>query len=83
MHVHRNRRYEEEIVMLMWHKKGEQRMIENSQTENTDTGISQDMCMERNKADKCMSREYNRESHRSYVLINYQKSKETWECKRC
>jgi hypothetical protein len=27
MHVYRNRRYEEEIVMLMWHKKGEQRMI--------------------------------------------------------
>jgi hypothetical protein len=28
MHVYRNRRYEEEIVMLMWHKKGEQRMVE-------------------------------------------------------
>jgi hypothetical protein len=28
MHVYRNRRYVEEIVMLMWHKKGEQRMIE-------------------------------------------------------
>ena len=28
MHVYRNRRYEEEIVMLIWHKKGEQRMIE-------------------------------------------------------
>ncbi len=28
MHVYRNRRYEEEIVMLTWHKKGEQRMIE-------------------------------------------------------
>jgi hypothetical protein len=27
MHVYRNRRYEEEIVMLMWHKKGEQKMI--------------------------------------------------------
>ncbi len=30
MHVCRNRRYEEEIVMLIWHKKGEQRMIETS-----------------------------------------------------
>ncbi len=30
MHVYRNRRYEEEIVMLLWHKKGEQRMIETS-----------------------------------------------------
>ncbi len=30
MHVYRNRRHEEEIVMLMWHKKGEQRMIETS-----------------------------------------------------
>ncbi len=28
MHVYRNREYEEEIVMLMWHKKGEQRMVE-------------------------------------------------------
>jgi hypothetical protein len=28
MHVYRNRRYEEEIVMLIWHTKGEQRMIE-------------------------------------------------------
>jgi hypothetical protein len=28
MHVYRNRRYEEEIVMLIWHKKGEQRMIQ-------------------------------------------------------
>ncbi len=28
MRVYRNRRYEEEIVMLMWHKKGEQRVIE-------------------------------------------------------
>ncbi len=28
MHVYRNRRYEEEIVMLIGHKKGEQRMIE-------------------------------------------------------
>jgi hypothetical protein len=28
MHVYRNRRYGEEIVMLIWHKKGEQRMIE-------------------------------------------------------
>ena len=28
MHVYRNRRYEEEIVMLIWHKKGEQGMIE-------------------------------------------------------
>ncbi len=28
MHVYRNRRYEEEIVKLIWHKKGEQRMIE-------------------------------------------------------
>ncbi len=28
MHVYRNRKYEEEIVMLIWHKKGEQRMIE-------------------------------------------------------
>jgi hypothetical protein len=44
MHVYRNRRYEEEIVMLIWHKKGEQRMIAfgNTQTENTDTGTSQD-----------------------------------------
>jgi hypothetical protein len=30
MHVYRNRRYEEEIVMLMWHKEGEQRMVETS-----------------------------------------------------
>jgi hypothetical protein len=30
MHVYRNRKYEEEIVILMWHKKGEQRMIETS-----------------------------------------------------
>ncbi len=30
MHVYRNRKYEQEIVMLMWHKKGEQRMIETS-----------------------------------------------------
>jgi hypothetical protein len=29
MHVYRNRRYEEEIV-LMWHKEGEQRMVETS-----------------------------------------------------
>jgi hypothetical protein len=28
MHVYRNRRYEEEIVMLIWHMKGEQRMVE-------------------------------------------------------
>jgi hypothetical protein len=27
MHVYRNRRYEDEIVMLIWHKKGEQRLI--------------------------------------------------------
>jgi hypothetical protein len=26
MHVYRNRRYEEEIVMLKWHRGGEQRM---------------------------------------------------------
>ena len=26
----RNRRYEEEIVMLMWKKEGEQRMIETN-----------------------------------------------------
>jgi hypothetical protein len=30
MHVYRNKRYEEEIVMLMWHMEGEQRMIETS-----------------------------------------------------
>jgi hypothetical protein len=30
MHVYRNRRYEEEIVMLMWHKEGEQRMVKTS-----------------------------------------------------
>jgi hypothetical protein len=30
MHVYRNRRYEEEIVVLMWHEKEEQRMIEAS-----------------------------------------------------
>jgi hypothetical protein len=42
MHVYRNRRYEEEMVMLIWHKKGEQRMIETHTTENTDTGTSQD-----------------------------------------
>jgi hypothetical protein len=33
MHVYRKRRYEEEIVMLMWHRElleGEQRMVENS-----------------------------------------------------
>jgi hypothetical protein len=30
MHVYRNRRYEEEIVILMWHKKGEQRLIKTS-----------------------------------------------------
>ncbi len=30
MHVYRNRRYEEEIVMLMWHREGEQRMVETS-----------------------------------------------------
>jgi hypothetical protein len=30
MHVYRNKRYEEEIVMLMWHKEGEQRMVETS-----------------------------------------------------
>jgi hypothetical protein len=31
MHVYRNRRYEEEIIMLLWHcndKEGEQRMVE-------------------------------------------------------
>ncbi len=28
--------------MLMWHKKGEQKDDRNSQTENTDTGTSQD-----------------------------------------
>jgi hypothetical protein len=28
MHVYRNRRYEEEIVMIMWHREGEQRMAE-------------------------------------------------------
>ncbi len=26
MHVYRNRRYEEEIVMLKWHREGEQMM---------------------------------------------------------
>ncbi len=26
MYVYRNRRYEEEIVMLKWHRKGEQKM---------------------------------------------------------
>jgi hypothetical protein len=41
MHVYRNRRYKEEIVMLMWHKKGEQRMIETS-IQETHTGTSQD-----------------------------------------
>ncbi len=30
VYVYRNRRYEEEIVMLMWHKEGEQRMIETN-----------------------------------------------------
>jgi hypothetical protein len=30
MHVYRNRRYEEEIGMLMWHREGEQRMVETS-----------------------------------------------------
>jgi hypothetical protein len=30
MHVYRNRRYEEEIVMLMSHREGEQRMVETS-----------------------------------------------------
>jgi hypothetical protein len=29
-HVYRNRRYEEEIVMLKWHREGEQRMVETS-----------------------------------------------------
>ncbi len=33
MHVYRNRRYEEEIVMLMWHKEGEHRMVETSKQE--------------------------------------------------
>jgi hypothetical protein len=28
MRVYRNRRYEEEIVMLKWHREGEQRMVE-------------------------------------------------------
>jgi hypothetical protein len=42
MHVYRNRRYEEDIVMLKWHKKGEQKGDRNSQTENTDTGTLQD-----------------------------------------
>jgi hypothetical protein len=41
MHVYRNRENEEEIVMLMWHKKGEQRMVETSKQE-THTGTSQD-----------------------------------------
>ena len=41
MHVYRNRRYEEEIVMLMRHKKGEQRMVETSK-QKTHTGTSQD-----------------------------------------
>jgi hypothetical protein len=41
MHVYRNRRYEDEIVMLMWHKKGEQRMIETSK-QKIHTGTSQD-----------------------------------------
>jgi hypothetical protein len=30
MHVYRNRRYEEEIGMLKWHREGEQRMVETS-----------------------------------------------------
>ncbi len=30
MHLYRNREYEEEIVMLMWHKKGEQRIVDES-----------------------------------------------------
>ncbi len=30
MRVYGDRRYEEEIEMLMWHKKGEQRMIETN-----------------------------------------------------
>ncbi len=30
MHVYRNRRHEEEIVMLMWYRKGEQSMVETS-----------------------------------------------------
>jgi hypothetical protein len=30
MDVYRNRRYEEDIVILMWHREGEQRMVETS-----------------------------------------------------
>jgi hypothetical protein len=41
MHVYRNREYEEEIVMLMWHKKGGQRMVETSK-QKRHTGTSQD-----------------------------------------
>jgi hypothetical protein len=42
MHVYRNRRYEEEIVMLIWHKTLERRTKDdrNTQTENTDAGTS-------------------------------------------
>jgi hypothetical protein len=40
MHVYRNRGFEEEIVMVMWHKKGEQRMVETSK-KKTHTGTSQ------------------------------------------
>ncbi len=40
MHVYRNRRYEEELVMLMWHKEGQQRMVETSK-QKTHTGTSQ------------------------------------------
>jgi hypothetical protein len=63
MHVYRNRRYEEEIVMLMWHREREQRMVETSEQKTQiqakkegKYGTSNDACMYTGTEDTMMKR---------------------------
>jgi hypothetical protein len=57
--LYRNRRYEEDIVILMWHKEGEQRMIE--------TGIQKTQIQAHHKITESATQTHTQKQTKDYV----------------